>query len=295
MRTVQKRCDTEDRDAAVASPSRARRGRVALEQRVLGLGVERGGRLVEHEQQRLVAHEAARERELLPLAERHLDAARPGRAELRLEPGRQPRRRRRRRRPARPPCATAGSSSRRGTSPTPTVWRARNSKRKKSWNAPARRVAPRRRPACARGRRRRRGCARTSARRSWRAASRAWSCRRRSRRRSRPPRPRAARASRRRARAASVPGIGERHVLEADALVEARRAPAGRRARRATPRSPRARPAAASRPSRCRAGSRSRRRSRRCRPTAASRRRAPAARRRRARASPDDTNTTAPT
>ena len=27
----------------------------------------------------------------------------------------------------------------RGTSPRPTVWRARNSKRKKSWNAPARR------------------------------------------------------------------------------------------------------------------------------------------------------------
>ena len=118
----------------------ARGGRVALEQRVLGLRIERGGRLVEHEQQRAVAHEAARERELLPLAERHLDAARPRRPELRVEPA--------------PSAATttssaparatavttAGSSSRRGTSPTPTVCRARNSKRKKSWNAPASRV-----------------------------------------------------------------------------------------------------------------------------------------------------------
>src|SRR5438128_1344976 len=35
---------------------------------------------------------------------------------------------------------TAGSSSSRGTSPKPTVCPARNSKRKKSWNAPARRA-----------------------------------------------------------------------------------------------------------------------------------------------------------
>ena len=40
--------------------------------------------------------------------------------------------------PARPTAAaTAGSSSRRGWSPTPTLWRASSSKRKKSWNAPA--------------------------------------------------------------------------------------------------------------------------------------------------------------
>ena len=60
----------QDRDAPVRwhRPSRARGG-VALEQRVLGLGVERRGRLVEHQQQRVVAHEAARQRELLPLAE----------------------------------------------------------------------------------------------------------------------------------------------------------------------------------------------------------------------------------
>ena len=50
MRTVEKRCDT----SIVMRPSCARRARAAvgeaLEQRVLGLGVERGGRLVEHEQ-----------------------------------------------------------------------------------------------------------------------------------------------------------------------------------------------------------------------------------------------------
>ena len=80
--------------------------------------------------------------------------------------------------------------------------------------------------------------------------------------------------------------VGERHVLEADAAGAARRAPADRPTRRATPRSPRARRGAASRPSRSRAGIRSRRPSRRCRPTGASRRRAPAARRRPARAGP---------
>src|SRR5882672_9225489 len=44
----------------------ARRLGVAFEQRVLGLRVKRGGRLVEHQQERVVAHEAACERELLP-------------------------------------------------------------------------------------------------------------------------------------------------------------------------------------------------------------------------------------
>jgi len=66
----------EDRDAA-SGLRRLRGGGVALEQRVLGLGVERRGRLVEDEQQRPFAHEPARERELLPLPERHVDAARP--------------------------------------------------------------------------------------------------------------------------------------------------------------------------------------------------------------------------
>ncbi len=60
-----------------------RGGRVSLEQRVLGFGVERRGRLVEHEQQWIVAHEAARQRELLPLSEGHIDAAGPRRSQLR--------------------------------------------------------------------------------------------------------------------------------------------------------------------------------------------------------------------
>ena len=69
MRTVENRCET--RIVMRPSPSLAvRGGGVALEQRVLGFGVERGGRLVEHQHKRLVAHEAARQRQLLPLAER---------------------------------------------------------------------------------------------------------------------------------------------------------------------------------------------------------------------------------
>ncbi len=69
------------------SPS-ALRG-VALEQRVLGFGVQRRGRLIEDQQQRLVAHEATGQRELLPLSERQLDSARPRRTELRVEARRQ--------------------------------------------------------------------------------------------------------------------------------------------------------------------------------------------------------------
>ena len=46
----------------------------ALEDRLLGLRIERRGGLVEHEDVRLLAHEAARERHLLPLAPRELDA-----------------------------------------------------------------------------------------------------------------------------------------------------------------------------------------------------------------------------
>ena len=68
-------------------PSRSRgAGRVALEERVLGFGIERRGRLVEHQQQRAIAHESARQRQLLPLAERQVDAVRPGRAQLGVEP-----------------------------------------------------------------------------------------------------------------------------------------------------------------------------------------------------------------
>ena len=114
----------------VRAPSRAARG-VALEQRVLGLGVERRRRLVEHQQQRSIAHEAAGQRELLPLAERHLDAAGPGRPELRVEPGVQ----------ALDDIGGAGAIDGRddgglivqpGDVADADVWRARNSKRKKS-------------------------------------------------------------------------------------------------------------------------------------------------------------------
>ena len=52
IRTVEKRCDTSSVMRPLP-PGLARRRGVALEQRVLGLGVERGGRLVQHQQQRL--------------------------------------------------------------------------------------------------------------------------------------------------------------------------------------------------------------------------------------------------
>ena len=65
----------------------------ALEDGVLGLGVERGGGLVEHEDVRLLAHEGARERDLLPLPARELGAVLEPAAERRLEPARQRRRR----------------------------------------------------------------------------------------------------------------------------------------------------------------------------------------------------------
>src|SRR5690349_14407109 len=58
---------------------------------MLGLGVERGGRFVENQQQRPLAHEAARQRELLPLAERHIHAAPPGRTKLRVKARREAR------------------------------------------------------------------------------------------------------------------------------------------------------------------------------------------------------------
>ena len=120
IRTVEKRCDTR----MVMRPSRsssAHGGRVALEQRVLGLRVERGRRFVEHQHERPVAHEAARERELLPLAEAHLDAAGP-RAARAASPDLPVSRTITSSAPARPTAVTtAGSSSRRGRSPTPTV------------------------------------------------------------------------------------------------------------------------------------------------------------------------------
>ena len=79
----------QDRDAAVGSRGvvhpTAGCGSVSLEQRVLGFGVECGRRLVKHEQQRVIPHEPAGERELLPLPERHFDTAWPSGPELCLQ------------------------------------------------------------------------------------------------------------------------------------------------------------------------------------------------------------------
>lgn len=61
----------ENRDAAgVASPDVSRRCGIALEQRMLGLCIQCGSRFVEYQQQRLIAHETARQSEFLPLAKR---------------------------------------------------------------------------------------------------------------------------------------------------------------------------------------------------------------------------------
>ena len=70
----------------------------AREDRVLGLGVERRGRLVEHEDVRLLAHERARQRDLLPLPARQLRPVLEPPPERRIEPARQ--RRHHLRRPA---------------------------------------------------------------------------------------------------------------------------------------------------------------------------------------------------
>ena len=57
---------------------------------MLGFGVECGRRLVEDEHERFVAHESAGQRQLLPLAEAHVHAARPCGPKLRLETRGQP-------------------------------------------------------------------------------------------------------------------------------------------------------------------------------------------------------------
>src|SRR5215472_16934632 len=71
----------QDGDTAIA----ACRGGVALEKRMFGLSVQRCGRLIEHQDEWLIAHEAPGQRELLPLAEAHFHPLRPGCAELRIE------------------------------------------------------------------------------------------------------------------------------------------------------------------------------------------------------------------
>src|SRR5207249_7892576 len=55
-------------------------GGKTLKQRVFSLSIERCRGLVQHQDQWSVAHESARESEFLPLAERDLDTAGPGRA-----------------------------------------------------------------------------------------------------------------------------------------------------------------------------------------------------------------------
>ena len=140
IRTVENRCDTSTVIRPVALFRVPRRGGIALEEHMLGFRVERRGRFIEDQHQRRLAHESARERQLLPLPERQVDAVRPRRTELRVEselsvaPPRRPLPR------ARPPRPPRVRSSIRGISPRPTVCPARNSKRKKSWNAPAMRA-----------------------------------------------------------------------------------------------------------------------------------------------------------
>ena len=70
MRTVEKRWDTRIVIPPLAPVTAPGCGGIALEQRVFGLGIERGGGLVQDQQQWLIAHEAARQGQLLPLAER---------------------------------------------------------------------------------------------------------------------------------------------------------------------------------------------------------------------------------
>ena len=77
--------DKQRYSALVCSVMPARCRGVTFEQRVLRLGIERRRRLVEHEEQWMIAHEAACERQLLPLTKGHVDTVGPGRTELRVE------------------------------------------------------------------------------------------------------------------------------------------------------------------------------------------------------------------
>src|SRR5688500_8642152 len=52
---------------------------------MLGFCIERRRRFIENQQQRLLPHETARKRELLPLTERHVDTSGPRRPELRIQ------------------------------------------------------------------------------------------------------------------------------------------------------------------------------------------------------------------
>ena len=106
----------------------ARERAEALEDGVLGLGVERGGRLVEDEDVGLLAHEGARERDLLPLAAGELDAVLEPAAELRVEPFGQTRRRA----PSAPPLLDGALDARRRP-PGARRCRGRRSRASVSW------------------------------------------------------------------------------------------------------------------------------------------------------------------
>src|SRR6266576_2751311 len=80
----------EDGDAAArVLAGAACCGSIALKQGVFGLRVQRRCRLIEYEQQRLIAHEASRQRQFLPLPERQFDSARPRWTQLRFQACRQ--------------------------------------------------------------------------------------------------------------------------------------------------------------------------------------------------------------
>ena len=157
MRTVEKRCDTRIGDAAVA----VAHDRAARRRRSARTARARFRRRARPSARRApaaaaLAHEAAGERELLPLAERHLDAAGPGRAELRLEARRQPGDDVVGAGAARPRSTTAarrpGAARRRRR---PCGARGTRSGRSPGTRPPAARAS--RRPACARAACRRRG------------------------------------------------------------------------------------------------------------------------------------------
>ena len=78
MRTVEKRCEIR-----IAMRSFAQVAEV-LEDLHLGRGIHRRGRLVEHQDVGVLAHERARERDLLPLPARELAAVLEPLAELRV-------------------------------------------------------------------------------------------------------------------------------------------------------------------------------------------------------------------
>src|SRR3990172_2519821 len=80
----------QDGDAVGIAVTASRGGGVALEEGMLGLGIEGGGGLVEDQKQRLFPHETASERKLLPLTEGDFDAPRPRGTQLGFEARRQP-------------------------------------------------------------------------------------------------------------------------------------------------------------------------------------------------------------